>query len=402
MTDPPATEPPATEPPSRSRPPPIRPPRTARSGPLDDVAPVVEFPEQPADVPFRPRSGPRATCPRRRRRGADSADGRRPEDRHPRPGPREVDRRGAGRPDRHEAYHPARTSTPCTTRSRWRRASRRRASASSSATASSRSTALRPWRRGAIPPIPGTPSRWRTSSTWRAVCSARGLRSDTEPLVMLSSPDASDYVASLPLQDPIGERFNYSTGTTAVLAQILTDAAWALEEDRPVDPTAEPDAEAGIRFLEERLFDPIGITSEELMTDPEGTFLGGVGANMTTRDFAGSACCTCAAASGTASRSSRRTGSSTASRRARRATVRGAVVADAGRGRLHGTGPVRTDRRRRAELDLVVAINSVQGGDSDGLGRGRHRPVPRRGLSSVRPGGRPLRRAPRRRRCGCA
>jgi CubicO group peptidase (beta-lactamase class C family) len=106
------------------------------------------------------------------------------------------------------------------------------------------------------------------------------------PSEMFAATDASDSVAARPLVAEPGTQFNYSTGTTAILAQIITDAAWAAERDAPVDPALEPDAQAGIDFMMERLFDPIGITSVELMTDPEGTWMGGLGADMTTRDFA--------------------------------------------------------------------------------------------------------------------
>ena len=43
---------------------------------------------------------------------------------------------------------------------------------------------------------------------------------------------------------------------------------------------------AATAYLEERLFDPIGITSETLVTDGGGCWFGGFGADMTTRDFA--------------------------------------------------------------------------------------------------------------------
>jgi CubicO group peptidase (beta-lactamase class C family) len=106
------------------------------------------------------------------------------------------------------------------------------------------------------------------------------------PFEMFAAADASDSVAARPLVSEPASVFNYSTGTSAILAQIVTDAAWAAERDAEIDPEAEPDAEAGVRFLEERLFGPLGITSVELQRDPEGTWLGGLGANMTSRDFA--------------------------------------------------------------------------------------------------------------------
>lgn len=71
---------------------------------------------------------------------------------------------------------------------------------------------------------------------------------------------------------PVGTTFNYSTGSTAVNGQIMSDivgrgdtfSAWA-------DAT---------------LFDPLGIDSVELEFDGTDTWIAGYGANMTARDFA--------------------------------------------------------------------------------------------------------------------
>jgi CubicO group peptidase (beta-lactamase class C family) len=95
---------------------------------------------------------------------------------------------------------------------------------------------------------------------------------DSPVLAMLSAPDASASVASRPLEADPGTRFEYSTGTTAILAGIATDLLGG------------PDAADA--YFRERLLDPIGITSIEFMRDSEGRWLGGLGANQTTRDFA--------------------------------------------------------------------------------------------------------------------
>ena len=89
---------------------------------------------------------------------------------------------------------------------------------------------------------------------------------------MFESEVASDYVASLPLEAAPGELFDYSTGTTAILAGIITDTLGGVDE-----------ADA---YIQQRLLGPLGITSMEFLRDGSGRWFGGVGANSTTRDFA--------------------------------------------------------------------------------------------------------------------
>ena len=91
-------------------------------------------------------------------------------------------------------------------------------------------------------------------------------------LGMMSAPSASEYIASFPLESEPGSTFEYSTGTTAILAGIVTDTVG--------------DVEATDRFIAERLLDPIGITSMQFIRDRAGRWVGGFGANATTRDFA--------------------------------------------------------------------------------------------------------------------
>lgn len=92
------------------------------------------------------------------------------------------------------------------------------------------------------------------------------------PLRMITAPDAAHYVADQPLEAEPGTHFEYSTGTTALLVGLAADELGGCEQANA--------------FFEQRLLDPIGITSEELMLDGRGCWLGGLGANMTTRDFA--------------------------------------------------------------------------------------------------------------------
>jgi CubicO group peptidase (beta-lactamase class C family) len=89
---------------------------------------------------------------------------------------------------------------------------------------------------------------------------------------MITAPDAAHFVAEQPLEAEPGTLFDYSTGTTALLVGLAADELGGCDQ-----------ADA---YLQERLLDPIGITTEELMRDGRGCWLGGLGANMTTRDFA--------------------------------------------------------------------------------------------------------------------
>ncbi len=89
---------------------------------------------------------------------------------------------------------------------------------------------------------------------------------------MLGAEVASDFVASFPLVAEPGQQFQYSTGTTALLAGIITDTLGGVE--------------ATDEYLQERLFGPLGITSVRLVRDRSGRWFGGFGAEMTSRDFA--------------------------------------------------------------------------------------------------------------------
>ena len=79
-------------------------------------------------------------------------------------------------------------------------------------------------------------------------------------------------MAAQPLESEPGSTFEYSTGTTALLAGIAADALGGCA--------------AATDYLNERLLEPIGITTDQLVSDGGGCWFGGFGANMTTRDFA--------------------------------------------------------------------------------------------------------------------
>jgi CubicO group peptidase (beta-lactamase class C family) len=94
----------------------------------------------------------------------------------------------------------------------------------------------------------------------------------SQVLGMLGAPVASEYIASYPLEAEPGTFFEYSTGTTAILAGIFTDAVGG--------------PEAADEYLQERLLGPLGITSMQFTRDRAGRWVGGFGADATTRDFA--------------------------------------------------------------------------------------------------------------------
>jgi CubicO group peptidase (beta-lactamase class C family) len=94
----------------------------------------------------------------------------------------------------------------------------------------------------------------------------------SDPVVMLGARNAARFAASKPLESEPGTVFEYSTGTTAILSGIAAQALGGCAEQ--------------LDYLHRRLLDPIGITTDELLLDPTGCWYGGLGADMTTRDFA--------------------------------------------------------------------------------------------------------------------
>jgi CubicO group peptidase (beta-lactamase class C family) len=70
--------------------------------------------------------------------------------------------------------------------------------------------------------------------------------------------DAAAYALALPLARPPGTKFNYSGGETVLLARLWMNAV----------------GERARSYPRERLFEPLGMTSAVLESDPVGTFLG--------------------------------------------------------------------------------------------------------------------------------
>jgi len=98
-----------------------------------------------------------------------------------------------------------------------------------------------------------------------------------EMLYGAGQEDMAGYAASLPLIHPSGTVWNYSSGTTNIVSRIVGDAV--------TPPGADPRASME-RFLRERLFTPLGMTSADPRFDPAGTFIGSSYVYATARDFA--------------------------------------------------------------------------------------------------------------------
>ncbi|MFQ5558783.1 MAG: serine hydrolase domain-containing protein [Acidimicrobiales bacterium] len=98
-----------------------------------------------------------------------------------------------------------------------------------------------------------------------------------EMLFGSGNPDMGAYAAARPPAHPPGTVFNYSSGTTNIVARIVADVTAGSEAGR---------AEAGRAWMRERLFDPIGMASADPRFDRAGTFTGSSFLYATARDYA--------------------------------------------------------------------------------------------------------------------
>lgn len=90
--------------------------------------------------------------------------------------------------------------------------------------------------------------------------------------------DVAGYAAALPLLHPPGTIWNYSSGTTNIVARILGDV---IAPGR----TGEASKLAMERFMQDRLFGPLGMTSAIAKFDDAGTFIGSSFVYATAQDF---------------------------------------------------------------------------------------------------------------------
>ena len=103
--------------------------------------------------------------------------------------------------------------------------------------------------------------------------------SEVRMLFLDGRDDMADYATAQPLEAEPGSRFEYSSNTTVILADI---AASALTES--TNPDARRKAVAD--YLQARLFGPLGMTSAVPEFDRAGTLIGGSLIHANARDWA--------------------------------------------------------------------------------------------------------------------
>lgn len=99
-----------------------------------------------------------------------------------------------------------------------------------------------------------------------------------EMLFGSGAADHAGYAAALPLDHPPGTVWNYSSGTTNIVARIVGDQV--------ARATGRPGADGVRAFLHDRLFGPIGMASADPRFDAAGTWVGSSYVYATARDFA--------------------------------------------------------------------------------------------------------------------
>ncbi|HEX7853917.1 MAG TPA: serine hydrolase [Sphingobium sp.] len=110
----------------------------------------------------------------------------------------------------------------------------------------------------------------------------QGPLENTDTLRMLVGDGAGDmaaYAEAKPLARAPGTHFLYSSATTLVLSDMLTRLLTNSE-----DPRARRDAM--MRFIQQRLIEPVGLKSLTPEFDAHGTMIGGAFMHMTARDYA--------------------------------------------------------------------------------------------------------------------
>lgn len=103
--------------------------------------------------------------------------------------------------------------------------------------------------------------------------------SEVRMLFLDGRGDMARWAKEQPLEAEPGERFEYSSNTTVILADIIARALTDSE-----DPEARRSAVAD--FLQERLFGPLGMTSMVPEFDASGTLIGGSLMHASARDYA--------------------------------------------------------------------------------------------------------------------
>ena len=108
-----------------------------------------------------------------------------------------------------------------------------------------------------------------------------GVSHCLEMLFGESGPSHGAYAAALPLDHAPGTFYNYSSGTTNIIARIIGDIVCGAVGGEPDERRNAIES-----FLHERLFAPVGMTSATPKFDAAGDFVGSSYVYATARDFA--------------------------------------------------------------------------------------------------------------------
>lgn len=138
------------------------------------------------------------------------------------------------------------------------------------------------WRHGADPRGAITLLQMLNMASGIAHKEQEGPLEQTDALRMLVGDGAADmaaYAEAKPLAHAPGGTFQYSSATTLILCDIMT---------RLLTNSDDPRARQGamIRFVRERLMEPVGMGSLVPEFDAHGTMIGGAIMHMTARDYA--------------------------------------------------------------------------------------------------------------------
>jgi CubicO group peptidase (beta-lactamase class C family) len=99
------------------------------------------------------------------------------------------------------------------------------------------------------------------------------MEAGADMAAMVADDDGASYAAAQTLTWEPGERFDYNSGTTRLLARIVGESAGA----SPNDTRA---------FMQEELFDVIGMDPVRTAFDPSGTWMGSHSADTTALNYA--------------------------------------------------------------------------------------------------------------------
>lgn len=106
------------------------------------------------------------------------------------------------------------------------------------------------------------------------------FEADTQRMLFLDgADDMSGYAEARTMEAAAGEKFEYSTATSVILADIITRT---LTDSK--DPKVRRDA--AMRFIRGRLLEPLGMESTFVEFDANGTMVGGSIIQATARDYA--------------------------------------------------------------------------------------------------------------------